>query len=70
LRLLDKYTDAVVDQARPSASSAERSDLQQKARQKAATDPEFALCSRRVSRRQFDCAMAAPNADEMERCLL
>lgn len=68
--LLDRYTDKVVDQARPGASSAERSELQLQARQKALLDPEFSVCSAAVSRAEFECAMAANTADDIERCLL
>jgi hypothetical protein len=69
-QLLDRYTEKVIDQARPKAGQAERSELVLEARQKAALDPEFAECSRRVSRKEFDCAMAAGNADQIERCLM
>ena len=69
-RLLDRYTEKVIDQARPGASQAERSELVLEARQKAALDPEFAECSRRVSRNEFECAMKAGNADQIERCLM
>lgn len=68
--LLDRYTDKVIDQARPSTSTAERRDLTLAARKKAELDPAFAECSDRVSRAQFDCAMQAQSADQMERCLL
>ena len=38
-------------------------------REKAARDPSFAACPKEVSAHAFDCAMAAPNADELEKCL-
>jgi hypothetical protein len=44
--------------------------LQQEARKKAERDPAFAECSARVSRRTFDCAMSAANADVFEQCML
>ena len=68
--LLDRYTEKVIDQARPKTKQAERSQLILKARSAAALDPEFAQCTRRVSRAKFECAMHAGNADEMERCLM
>ena len=70
VRLLDHYTDKVIDQARPSTSTAERLELTLAARRKAELDPAFAECSNRVSRSQFDCAMLAESADQIERCLL
>ena len=70
VKLLDRYTDKVIDQARPSASTAERRELTLAARKKAELDPEFAECSNRVTRSQFECAMAADSADQIERCLL
>lgn len=70
LQLLDRYTDKVIDQARPKAGQAERMDLLQQARKLAQQDPEFGECSSRVSRRAFACAMEAHNADQIERCLL
>lgn len=68
--LLDHYTEKVIDQARPKASQAERSELVLEARQKARLDPEFSACSSRVSRNEFECAMQAVNADQIERCLM
>jgi hypothetical protein len=68
--LLDRYTDTVIEQARPSTGPAERSELILKTRQKAALDPEFATCTSSVSRAAFECAMGAQNADQIERCLM
>jgi hypothetical protein len=70
LDLLDRYTDKIIDQARPSAGQGERIQLVREARKKASLDPQFAECPSRVSRSAFECAMAAANADQMERCLL
>lgn len=68
--MLDRYTDKLIDQSKPSLKPLERQDLILKARQKAAADPEFQSCPRRVRRAQFECAMAAGDADAIERCLL
>ncbi len=68
--LLDKYTEKVIDQAKPSLSQGERIEKQQQARKMAELDPEFAKCASEVSRSAFECAMRANNADEIERCLL
>ncbi len=70
VELLDRYTEKVIEQARPSTSQAERSELVLEARQKAKHDPQFAECRVRVSRADFECAMRAGNADQIERCLL
>lgn len=68
--LLDHYTEKVIDQARPKATRAERSELILEARQKAELDPEFSACGSRVSRNEFECAIQAQSADQIERCLM
>ncbi len=68
--LLERYTEKQIDQARPSASGRERMQLLRSVRVKARLDPDFASCVDQLNRSQFECAMAAHNADQMERCLL
>jgi hypothetical protein len=68
--LLDHYVELLVNSDRPGTNAGELHKLQLQARQKAVTDPEFGECTKRVSRRAFDCAMSAPNADKLEQCLL
>jgi len=68
--LLDHYTERQVEQARPSTNARGRIELQQEAQKKALIDPEFQRCPQVVSRAQYDCAMAAHSADQIERCLL
>ena len=68
--LLDHYVELLVHSDRPGTSAAELHKLQIQARQKAGTDPEFADCNERVSRRAYECAMSASNADKLEQCLL
>jgi hypothetical protein len=68
--LLDHYVELLVGSDRPGTSAADLHKLKLLARDKAKIDPEFAACSERVSRRAFDCAMSAPNADVLEQCLL
>jgi len=68
--LLDHYVELLVSSDRPGTSAAELHKLKLQAREKAKIDPEFATCSERVSRRAFECAMSAPNADVLEQCLL
>ena len=69
-QLLERYTDKLIDQTRPSATPGEHAKLISETREAAARDPLFARCALEVSRSQFECAMAAPNVDSIERCLL
>jgi hypothetical protein len=68
--LLDHYVELLLRDDRPGASAGELLRLQQEARKKAERDPAFRACSDRVSRRGFDCAMAAQDANRLEQCLL
>ena len=68
--LLDRYTEMVIDQSRIEPSERQRERLKKEARDKAYNDPEFWRCSHAISRGDYQCAMKAHNADEMERCLL
>jgi hypothetical protein len=68
--LLDHYVELLVHSDRPGTNAAELHKLQLQAREKAKEDPEFSACTERVSRREFDCAMNADNADVLEQCLL
>jgi len=68
--LLDDYVELLVSSDRPGTNAAELHKLKLQARDKAKEDPEFAACPQRVSRRELDCAMSAPNADVLEQCLL
>lgn len=68
--LLDRYTARLIASDRPEASAFEREAARLKVRRLAKRDPAFRDCSRQVSRRQFQCAMAAGDVDAMERCLL
>lgn len=70
LRMLEHYTELLVRSDRPDARAAEREKMKAEARAKAARDPEFARCSQKVSRRQFDCVVNATDVDSVERCLL
>jgi hypothetical protein len=70
--LLDRYTEFLVREENPGATPARVAHDQEAARTAALRDPkfEFSECSRRVSRRAYECAMNAPNVDAMERCLI
>ncbi len=69
-RLLDRYVELLLRDDRPKASAGEVLRLQQEARRKAGQDPAFGECRSRVSRRSFDCAMKADDANRLEQCLL
>ena len=69
-QLLDHYVELLLRDDRPKSSAGEVMRLQQEARKKAERDPAFAECSERVSRRSFDCAMDAQDANRLEQCLL
>lgn len=68
--LLDHYVDLLLRDDRPGASAGEQLRVQQEARKRAERDPAFHECSERVSRRGFDCAMEAQDANRLEQCLL
>jgi hypothetical protein len=68
--LLDHYVELLVRSDRPGTSASELLELERQARLKAEGDPAFKECSARVSRRAFECAMDASNADKLEQCLL
>ena len=67
--LLDRYTEKLVGSDRPDVTAGELEKLKATARARAAEDPAFAECSRKVSRWAYDCAMKATTVDRMEICL-
>jgi hypothetical protein len=69
-QLLDHYVELLLRDDRPKSSAGEVLRLQQEARKKAAQDPAFHECRERVSRKSFDCAMDAQDANRLEQCLL
>ncbi|MDF3066545.1 MAG: hypothetical protein K0R38_2146 [Polyangiaceae bacterium] len=69
-QLLDHYVELLLRDDRPKSSAGEVLRIQQEARKKAQRDPAFSECSSRVSRRGFDCAMQAEDANRLEQCLL
>ena len=68
--LLDRYTELLVRSDREGTSAGDLLKLQEAARERARRDPDFQNCSDRVSRRAFECAMAAENVDRLEQCML
>ncbi|RYZ04331.1 MAG: hypothetical protein EOO73_23930 [Myxococcales bacterium] len=68
--LLDHYVELLLRDDRPKSTAGEVLRLQQDARRKAQQDPAFAECSSRLSRRGYECAMQAEDANRLEQCLL
>ena len=70
--LLGRYTELLVREENPGVT-AEQVDGRVREAHRAAVDLEvfeFERCPDEVKRRQFDCAMEAPNVDGIERCLI
>jgi len=68
--LFDRYAELLLRADRPETEGRERLELRARALQAAHQDPHFGTCSRDVSRRQYECAMAAADVDTFERCLM
>jgi hypothetical protein len=68
--LLDRYVELLAQSDGRDAGSEEILKLQREARLRAGQSTEFARCTQEVSRTQLDCALKAPTADDVERCLL
>ena len=68
--LLDRYTELLVRSDREGTTAGDLLKMQEAARERARRDPEFQDCSARVSRRAYECAMAAENVDRLEQCML
>jgi hypothetical protein len=67
--IVDRYVDLTVHAEAPDASVAEVSALKEKVREMAETDEDFRSCATHVESAQYDCAMRAPSADAIEKCL-
>jgi hypothetical protein len=69
-QLLDRYVELLAKSYGTEASATRLMEMQVEARAKASRDPAFAQCATRVSRGELECAMQAPSADDLERCLI
>jgi hypothetical protein len=69
-RLLEHYVELLVRSDRPDVTAVELERMKREARRLAASDPQFGSCTKEVSRKQFECALAAENADKLEQCML
>lgn len=69
-RLLDRYAEMLARVDQPRLAAAEVVRLQSETRARAAHHRAFQACTAELSREQMDCALAAYNLDEIERCLV
>lgn len=69
-QLLERYVELLVLSEEPDAGSEEIRKKQGDAQAKANQTDEFGKCPSEVSRKQFECAVQAPNADRFEQCLV
>jgi hypothetical protein len=67
--LVDRYAQLVVTEKLPDAGPATIKSEQERERGEARGDDAFKNCTSEVSRAEFDCAMRAPTADALEKCL-
>ncbi len=69
-RMLLRYVDLLAASDRPESSPEERERMRERARSLGRGDPNVRGCAKQVSRREFECAMTAPNTDLFEQCLM
>lgn len=69
-RLLSHYVELLVRSDRPDVGGEELARMKREALSKGAADPHFQSCTREVSRKQYECAIAADSADKLEQCML
>ncbi len=68
-QLVERYAQLVVTERIADASPEQIRDEQQREKTEARGDDAFKNCSSEVSQLEFECAMRAPNADALEKCL-
>jgi hypothetical protein len=68
-QLLDRYAELVVTERFADAGAEQIKAEREREKSEARGDDAFKNCSSEVSRAEFDCAMRAPNADAVEKCL-
>ena len=70
--LVERYTEFLVKEEDPAATPERVARVQTEAHVAAEKDPQFQLseCSKKVSRRSYECAMHAGSVDAIERCLV
>lgn len=68
--LVARYTELVAKSNAPRITPRDLATLKERAQERANSEAEVRKCRSQISRRGYDCAMASPNADEFEKCLL
>jgi hypothetical protein len=68
-QLLDRYAQLVVTERFADASAEQIKAEREREKSEARGDDAFKNCSSEVSQAEFECAMHAPTADAMEKCL-
>jgi hypothetical protein len=70
--LIERYTELLVKEEEPAASPERVARVQTEVHAAAEKNPQFQLaeCSKKVSRRNYECAMQAGSVDAIERCLV
>jgi hypothetical protein len=70
--LIERYSELLLKEEEPGANPERVARVQTEARTLAEKSPAFELssCTKKVSRRSYECAMHAPSVDAIERCLV
>ena len=70
--LIERYTEFLVKEEEPGATPERVARVQTEAHVAAEKNPQFQLgeCSKKVSRKNYECAMHAESVDAIERCLV
>ena len=68
--MLDRYVELLMKESAPKADPAEVDRKKAELRARSRDDPQFHACTEEVTKSQLDCALAAPNADVLEQCLV
>lgn len=68
-KLIDRYATLVVTERDRDASAGHVQSEQAAFRDEAKGDENFQSCVTKITRAEFDCAMAASTADAFEKCL-
>ncbi len=68
-QLLDRYAELVVTERFADAGVDQIKTEREREKSEARGDDAFKNCSSEVSHAEFECAMRAPNADALEKCL-
>jgi hypothetical protein len=68
-QLLERYAQLVVTERFADAGAEQVKAEREREKSEARGDDAFKNCSSEVSRVELECAMKAPNADALEKCL-